>query len=247
MTRQFIYQKMKEKGKSDYEIYLKTNELLACQTELDQLCNHDELQFQIVHQTEELLMKLFAYTLLDIDEYLQQNQTFRVLTLFKRIHRIQNNLISLIDLLETMSPLEYQEIRLHLGNGSGQTSPGFRLLYQIFPSIWSSFKTHYFDQRDLTIEKIYHSAYDHNDAYSIAESLLEMDALHHRFFKRHIELIFRSIGAESKSLKGRPVEMLKERSESQLFPELWSIRSKMTNEWGQEYGVVRESLEKVST
>ena len=31
----------------------------------DKFCNKDELQFQVVHQVEELWMKLIAYTLLD--------------------------------------------------------------------------------------------------------------------------------------------------------------------------------------
>jgi len=48
------------------------------------LCNADELQFQLVHQIEELWMKLIAFTLLDIDEYLQQENTNRVITLFRR-------------------------------------------------------------------------------------------------------------------------------------------------------------------
>src|SRR2546422_8504761 len=46
----------------------------------------DELQFQVVHQVEELWMKLIAYTLLDIEEYMAARNTNRILTLFKRVH-----------------------------------------------------------------------------------------------------------------------------------------------------------------
>ncbi len=73
-------------------------------------------------------MKLIAYTLLDIDEYLEQQQAFRILTLFERCNRTLRLMTDQLDLLETMSPKEYQEIRLQLGNGSGQESPGFRVL-----------------------------------------------------------------------------------------------------------------------
>jgi tryptophan 2,3-dioxygenase len=38
----------------------------------------------VVHQVEELWMKLIAYTLLDIDEYFEQRHAFRILTLFER-------------------------------------------------------------------------------------------------------------------------------------------------------------------
>jgi tryptophan 2,3-dioxygenase len=43
-----------------------SGELFACQKPFGEFCNKDELQFQVVHQVEELWMKLIAYTLLDI-------------------------------------------------------------------------------------------------------------------------------------------------------------------------------------
>jgi len=84
---------MDGEGTLDYEVYLNTKALLSCQTDYAALCNKDELQFQLVHQVEELWMKLIAYTLLDIDEYLQQDNTNRVMTLFRRIHAIQRMMI----------------------------------------------------------------------------------------------------------------------------------------------------------
>ena len=104
MNREHFYSIMNGEGTLDYELYLNTKALLSCQTKFDELCNADELQFQIVHQVEELWMKLIAYTLLDIDDYLQQENTNRVLTLFRRVHLIQKMMIQQIALLETMSP-----------------------------------------------------------------------------------------------------------------------------------------------
>jgi len=132
MNREQFYAIMSGEGTLDYELYLKTKALLTCQSDFDKLCNHDEMQFQIVHQVEELWMKLIAYTLLDIDEYLQQEDTNRVITLFRRVHRTQRMMIQQVPLLETMSPKEYQEIRKKLGNGSGQESPGFRVLLKMY-------------------------------------------------------------------------------------------------------------------
>src|SRR5438270_4613091 len=117
---------MSGEGTLDYELYLNTKSLLSCQTKFDELCNADELQFQIVHQVEELWMKLIAYTLLDIDEYLQQQNTNRVITLFRRVHTAQRLMIQQIALLEIMSPKKYQDNRQRLGNGSGQESAGIR-------------------------------------------------------------------------------------------------------------------------
>src|ERR1700758_794078 len=86
VNREQFYTIMDGEGTLDYEVYLRTKALLGCQTDYPELCNKDELQFQIVHQVEALGMKLIADTLLDIDEYLQQENTNRVLTLFRRIH-----------------------------------------------------------------------------------------------------------------------------------------------------------------
>ena len=205
MDRAHFYSIMNGEGTLDYELYLNTRQLLTCQKDFGEFCNPDELQFQVVHQVEELWMKLIAYTLLDIDDYLQQENTNRVLTLFRRVHLTEKLMTDQLPLLETMSPKEYQEIRLQLGNGSGQESPGFRVLLKMPHHLWDSFKTHYLDKHGLTIEKIYNSQYDHTDPYVVAEALAEFDELFQKFRYHHIQLIHRSIGLGAKSLKGRAV------------------------------------------
>lgn len=242
MDREHFYATMNGEGTLDYELYLNTKQLLACQKDFKDFCNQDELQFQIVHQIEELWMKLIGYTLLDIDDYLQQRNTNRVLTLFRRVHVAQKLMIEQLALLETMSPKEYQEIRTHLGSGSGQESPGFRTLLKMHHPLWESFKKHYLDADGLTVEKIYDSDYSHSDAYVVAEAMAEFDELFQKFRYHHIQLIHRTIGLGAKSLKGRSVELLDEGLRTKFFPELWQIRNKMTDQWGAKYGVVRETL-----
>jgi tryptophan 2,3-dioxygenase len=242
MNREQFYKLMGGEGTLDYELYLNTKKLLSCQFAYDQLCNADELQFQLVHQVEELWMKLMAYTLLDIDDYLQQENTLRVITLFRRVHTAQRLMIQQLALLETMSPKEYQEIRKKLGNGSGQESPGFRVLLKMYQPIWNSFKENYLDKHRLTVEQIYDTQYTHGDAYVVAEALAEFDELFQKFRYEHMQLIHRTIGFNSKSLKGRPVEILEEGMRHKFFPDLWEIRSAMTDRWGAEYGVKRDPL-----
>ena len=242
MDRQHFYSIMNGQGDTDYETYLNTRRLLTCQKDFQNFCNADELQFQIVHQSIELQMKLCGYTLLDIDDYLQTRDTNRVITLFRRVHKILRLMMEQLTLLETMSPKEYQEIRLQLGNGSGQESPGFRSLLKMHQPIWNSFERHYLESKGLTVEKIYNSEYRHCDGYVVAEALAEFDELFQKFRFHHIQLIHRSIGLEAKSLKGRSVELLNEGLRTKFFPKLWRIRSQMTDEWGGEYGVVRDSI-----
>jgi tryptophan 2,3-dioxygenase len=242
VDRSYFYSIMNGQGTLDYELYLNTSRLLSCQKEFADFANRDELQFQIVHQVEELWMKLIAYTLLDIDDYLQQENTNRVITLFRRVHLAEKLMIDQLALLETMSPKEYQEIRLRLGNGSGQESPGFRVLLKMHQPLWQSFQACYLGRHHLTVEKIYNSEYSHSDAYLVAESMAEFDELFQKFRFHHVQLIHRSIGLGAKSLKGRSVELLNEGLRTTFFPELWEIRNHMTDEWGSRYGVIRDSI-----
>ena len=46
----------------------------------------------------------------------------------------------------------------------------------------------------------------------------------------------------AKSFKGRLVEILEEGMRHKFFPELWEIRSHMTDKWGAEYGVKRDPI-----
>lgn len=242
MNRKYFYSLLQKKQEYDYERYLNTEKLLSCQKNFASLCNKDELQFQIVHQAEELWFKLIVYSLLDIDDYLDAKNTNRVLSLFKRVHLIQQLMIDQLALLETMSPNDYQLIRQQLGNGSGKESPGFRALCKAPAYLWNTFNCKYLQADNLTVKKIYHTEYRHCNAYMIAECLAEFDELHQKFCYHHMQLIYRSIGFDSKSLKGRSVELLNQRVKAKLFPELWQIRTDMTDAWGQHYGVVRESI-----
>jgi tryptophan 2,3-dioxygenase len=226
----------------DYGLYLACDRLLACQKPFDQLCNHDEMQFQIVHQVEELWMKLMVWTLLEIDDDLKSGWTLKVLTLFGRVHGIQRMMIQQLALLETMSPKEYQTIRLQLGNGSGQESPGFRLLLEMPPHLWRSYTARYLEPTGRTVASVYDAEFAHDEAYVVAESLIEFDALFQLFRSRHLMLIHRSIGLGANSLKGRSVDLLQAGVKHRFFPELWDIRVAMTDAWGGVYGRARDSL-----
>jgi len=226
----------------DYGVYLAVDRLLLCQKPLAELCTPDELQFQIVHQVEELWMKLIAFTLVEIDGHMAADETMRVLSLFDRVNRIMRLMTDQLALLETMSPFDYQSIRLQLGNGSGQESPGFQLLLTMPQPLWARYKAAYLDPTGRSVADVYDTGYTHDEAYMVAEALIEFDELFQIFRAHHIYLIHRSIGMGSKSLKGRPVELLNAGTRHRFFPELWDIRAEMTDRWGAEYGVKRDSI-----
>lgn len=243
MNRKEYLEMMRGAGKLDYEIYLNTERLLACQKEPEDLCNPDELQFMIVHQVEELWMKLMGTTLLDIDDEMRAGRTMKALTLFRRVHICQEMMSTQLALLETMSPKDYQEIRLLLGNGSGQESPGFRVLLKMPKDLWQTYVDIYLEGGKRTLEQVYDSEYSHDEAYMMAEALAEFDEQFQKFRNAHMQLIYRSIGVAANSLKGRPVEILDAGIRQKFFPELWSVRAEMTDRWGSSYGIKRDKLE----
>lgn len=243
MNRKEYLEMMRGAGKLDYEIYLNTERLLACQKDPEDLCNPDELQFMIVHQVEELWMKLMGTTLLDIHDEMRAGRTLKALTLFRRVHICQEMMSAQLALLETMSPKDYQEIRLLLGNGSGQESPGFRVLLKMPTDLWAAYVDVYLNGGQRTLEQVYDSEYSHDEAYMMAEALAEFDEQFQKFRNAHMQLIYRSIGVAAKSLKGRPVDILNAGIKQKFFPELWSVRAEMTDRWGASYGTTRDKLE----
>ncbi|WP_374524510.1 tryptophan 2,3-dioxygenase family protein [Sphingopyxis sp.] len=242
LDKKDLHRRIETPDMKDYGVYLAVDRLLDCQKPLADLCTADELQFQIVHQVEELWMKLIAFTLGEIDEHMAARESMRVLTLFDRVNRIMKLMTGQLSLLETMSPFDYQSIRLQLGNGSGQESPGFQTLLTLPQPLWERFKAVYLEPAGRTIADVYDTGYRHDEIYMVAEALIEFDEQFQIFRALHIYLIHRSIGMGSKSLKGRPVELLNAGTRHRFFPELWDIRAEMTDRWGAEYGVKRASI-----
>ena len=241
MNRKTFYELMEQPKTSQYWSYMKLHDLFSCQTAFDDLCNGDELQFQIVHQVDELLMKLMNYTLLDIIDCMAMRQTNKIITLFHRINHCQITLLSMLDFLGTMSPKDYQDIRAKLGQGSGQDSPGFKIVLQQFTSLWDAYNENYLIKNNTTLEEVYDREFNYSDAYVVAEALISFEMQFRRFLSHHIEIAQRSIGKDVVSLQGNNIKNLNDRITKSYFPELWTVRSQMTNQWGQQYGANDES------
>lgn len=242
MDHEYFNQVIHTPGQKDYELYIRTASLHACQKDTQALCNGDELTFQITHQVEELWAKLVVYTLLQIEDTLKARNTQLTLTYFARVHKAMHKMCDAMNVLETMSPKRYQEIRTHLGNGSGSESPGFRAMLKVSKPLWDVYQAHYLAPTGRTVADVYDTGFAHDDAFCIAEAMLGYDELFQKFRYTHLKLVQRTIGIGTSSIKGRPVDLLEETSRAQFYPQLWAIRHQMTEAWGQDYGVVRPSL-----
>lgn len=111
-----------------YSTYLKLDELLSLQQPASEGPEHDELLFIVVHQVYELWFKQVLHELDYLKCKLGENDIPPVQHSFKRILTILKVLVAQLDILETMTPLEFLSFRDRLESGSGFQSCQFREL-----------------------------------------------------------------------------------------------------------------------
>ncbi|GAA4026373.1 tryptophan 2,3-dioxygenase [Actimicrobium antarcticum] len=107
-----------------YGDYLKLDQVLSAQQPLSP--NHNEMLFIIQHQTSELWMKLMLHELHAIRVQLRQGNLPPAFKMMSRVARIMDQLVHAWDVLATMTPPEYTEIRPYLGSSSGFQSHQYR-------------------------------------------------------------------------------------------------------------------------
>jgi tryptophan 2,3-dioxygenase len=111
-----------------YGSYLKIDELLDLQQPLSRPRHHDEMLFIIIHQVYELWFKQLIHELDATMAALDRDDLLRVAKHFRRIHAIQRLLEQQVDILETMTPQEFNQFRDNLNPASGFQSVQFREL-----------------------------------------------------------------------------------------------------------------------
>ena len=89
---------------------------------------HDELLFIVIHQVYELWFKEVLHELDYARRLLEAGESHRVQHTFKRILTILKVLVAQLDILETMTPLEFLSFRERLEAASGFQSDQFRQL-----------------------------------------------------------------------------------------------------------------------
>ena len=113
---------------TSYTEYLKIDELLSLQQPLSDGPEHDEMLFIVIHQVYELWFKEILHELDYVRTLLDTNQAHRAQHTLKRILSILKVLVAQLDILETMTPLEFQSFRERLDQASGFQSDQFRQL-----------------------------------------------------------------------------------------------------------------------
>src|SRR5262245_2366180 len=111
-----------------YGSYLAVDELLALQRPRSEGPEHDEMLFIVIHQVYELWFKQVLHEVDHVIDLLAASDAYRAQHSLKRILTILKVLVAQLDILETMTPLEFQSFRARLEAASGFQSDQFRQL-----------------------------------------------------------------------------------------------------------------------
>ncbi|WP_199727743.1 tryptophan 2,3-dioxygenase family protein [Corallococcus sp. CA049B] len=224
------------KGELDYERYLHTDTLLSLQSPEGELVSHDELMFQIVHQSQELYLKLASREMVEVVAEMDRDALWAVVARLARVQKIIAGISAEMAILETMTPAEYQVIRRSLGNGSGQESPGYNTLRHAADGLESAMER-MLARRGLTLFQVY-SAGGPKDLQHVCEQLVTVDESFQGWLYAHYQLVRRTIGIDRtvKALDGLPSQVLQARMTLPLFRALWDVRVELTAGWKREGG-----------
>ena len=124
------------RGRVYYADYLRLDALLDQQVRESARAGspaHDEMLFIIVHQVYELWFKLILHELDRIQEdfgheLMEDDRLGRIVRGLERIHEILKLLVHQLDVLETMTPLDFLDFRDLLSPASGFQSVQFRAI-----------------------------------------------------------------------------------------------------------------------
>jgi tryptophan 2,3-dioxygenase len=214
-------------GASDYERYLRTDELLALQKTSEEQEHRDELLFQTVHQASELWLRLAWTEAEEATQLIEQGELAGAQRLLRRSLACLDYVIAQLEMLEQMSPWEYQAIRKVLGHGSGFDSPGFREIRRVTPPLGQAFQAR-LREAGLNVVELYRRGREHEDLYQLAECLIGWDERISLWRMRHYLVVARVIGDTVVGTQGTPVELLGGLIKQRFYPELWQARNRLT-------------------
>src|SRR5207237_69188 len=162
------------RGASDYERYLRTDDLLSLQKPAEERVHHDELLFQTVHQSSELWLKLATTEVDEAAASLERGPIAPALRLLRRAVLCLQYVTTNLEMLNQMDPWEYHQIRVVLGHGSGFDSPGFRRVPHVTQRVAKAFDRK-LEKAGLELSELYRRGRGFDELFQLAELLTEWD------------------------------------------------------------------------
>jgi tryptophan 2,3-dioxygenase len=214
---------------TDYERYLRTDELLSLQKAAGEVVHRDEHLFQTVHQSSELWLKLACIEIEAAAALLDADGVAGAVRLLRRANDCIHLITGQLHMLEHMNPADYAIVRTALGHGAGFDSPGFRRVHQLSPALGHAFDA-LLARRRVTLIEVYARDAAHDDLYDLAEALMTWDERNVLWRMHHLKVVERIIGGHVIGTQGTPVEVLGKRLDVRFFPELWAVRDDITRQ-----------------
>ncbi len=139
--------------KLNYNSYLKIPQLLELQDLISEPQHHDEMFFIIIHQASELWFKNILHESDKVIEAFQKPSVSRALKGFKRITAIMDLMVKQINLLSTLTPVEFAGFRDSLNPASGFQSVQFREIEFKF-GVRDAFFLKFFESKPEVAQKL---------------------------------------------------------------------------------------------
>ncbi len=222
-----------------YVSYLKIDELLALQEPLSSGPEHDELLFIIIHQTYELWFKSLLHELHQAKITLESGDSHISLGLLGRVRTILKTLVGQVDILETMTPLQFNTFRDRLDAASGFQSRQFRQLESLLGGrapeqngLWGSVIKYLASRQHVPaagqrgLNDMLIDVYRNDpEASLVLERLVDIDEGLQEWRYRHVKMVERTIGAKPGTGGSSGAQYLATTLFKPVFPELWEVRS----------------------
>jgi tryptophan 2,3-dioxygenase len=210
-----------------YARYLALDDLLAVQR--PRTDEHDELLFIVVHQVYELWFKQLLHELDHLRARLEAGDVGHALRTLKRVLSILKVAVAQVDVIETMTPLQFRSFRSRLDAASGFQSAQFRRLEAaVGEPLFASFvvllraEGYEGDVSDALL-----AAYrDDGPASQVAEHLVDLDEGLQEWRYRHVKMVERTIGMKRGTGGSAGSEYLRTTLRP-AFPDLWQIRTEL--------------------
>ncbi|MGA8118149.1 MAG: tryptophan 2,3-dioxygenase family protein [Actinocatenispora sp.] len=225
-----------------------------------QMPEHPDGRFFImVHQVYELWFEVVLEELTVARDAMMADRAADALYSLRRVASIDRLLLAQIETLTTISPAGFDSLRPHLGTASGLQSVRFREIEYLSglrerdftgyagrtgaersrllrrlrePSVWDGFLALLERRGEPDPVRLYRSGRPDSDLVEIAESMLDHDETWAMWRMRHAVVVERMIGRKTGTGGSSGVDYLNSRRDERFFPQLWHLRSRITQQDG---------------
>jgi tryptophan 2,3-dioxygenase len=241
-----------------YTRYLRLDELLDLQrlrTAEGGDPEHDDMLFIVIHQVYELWFKQILWELDHVVALLDADDRARAAHGLNRVLRILKVLVGQLDVLETMTPLEFLSFRDRLDSASGFQSVQFRELEALLGllevgrrdpdervaarlgrrTLWQVLlghlaRTGHADvdpADDAAVRRLLVDVYRSDPSGGeLLERFVDLDEGLQEWRYRHLQMVRRTIGTKTGTGGSAGAEYLA-RTIRDAFPHLWAIRAEL--------------------